>query len=123
VYGFRVPFLFVSAYTPQGFVSGTVNPQNTTTCTDTFHCYDFGTILKYIETNFNLPEIAEHNFNYADHFANKLDPAFYSSSFRQFQPIPTPVPPNCFINPKNQGCFPNYTGPVDPDDDAVEPSN
>ena len=122
-YGFRVPFMFVSAYTPQGFVSGTVNLQNTTNCTDPQHCYDFGSILQFIELNFGLGKIAGVPNQYADYFAKPLDPAFYSGQFRQFQAIPTPVPPNCFINPKAQGCIPNYTGPVDPDDDGSEPTN
>jgi hypothetical protein len=120
-YGFRVPFMFVSAYTPQKFVSGTaVGNGSTCPSTDALHCYDFGSILKFIESNFGLLEIAEKGFNYADHFANPLDTHFYSSQFRQFQPIPSPVSANCFINPTIQGCFPNYTGPVDPDDDAIE---
>jgi phospholipase C len=123
VYGFRAPFMFVSAYTPQGFVSGTVNLQNTTNCTDPQHCYDFGSILQFIELNFGLRNISGQNNQYADVFAKALDPAFYGGQFRQFQAIPTPVPPNCFINPNAANCIPNYTGPVDPDDDGTEPSN
>src|SRR5277367_3015324 len=69
VYGFRVPFIFVSAYTQKGFVSGTVNPQNTTTCTDPQHCYDFGSILQFIELNFGLKNISGQNNQYADVFA------------------------------------------------------
>ncbi|HSY64444.1 MAG TPA: alkaline phosphatase family protein [Terriglobales bacterium] len=124
VYGFRVPFMFVSAYTPQGFVSGTVNLQNTTTCTDTFHCYDFGSILKFIESNFGLTTVVQPPYVYADSVANTLDKQFYSlATARTFTPIPTPVPPNCFINPGAPNCIPGYTGPVDPDDDGIEPSN
>jgi phospholipase C len=123
VYGFRVPFIFVSAYTPQGFVSGAVNPQNTTTCTDTTHCYDFGSILQFIESNFNLGPIVG-NGQYADVFAKALDAGFFNlTTARTFQPILTPVPPGCFISPTAPNCIPNYTGPVDPDDDRIEPSN
>ena len=123
VYGFRVPFMFVSAYTPQGFVSGTVNPNNTTNCTDTFHCYDFGSILAFIEANFSLGPIVG-NGQYADVFANQLDKQFYSlPTARTLTPIPTPVTPNCFINPTAANCIPNYTGPVDPDDDGIEPTD
>jgi hypothetical protein len=66
IYGFRVPFMFVSAYTPQQFISGTVNPQDTTHCTDPSHCYDFGSILKFIESTFNLTTIVQSPFAYAD---------------------------------------------------------
>jgi len=121
VYGFRVPFMFVSAYTPQGFVSGTVSASGNT-CIDTLHCYDFGSILQFIELNFGLKNIGGQN-QYADFFAKSLDPTFYNSQFRQFQAILTPVPQNCFINPSAKGCFANYTGPVDPDDDEVDPTN
>jgi hypothetical protein len=113
--------MFVSAYTPQQFVSGTVNLQNTTTCTDTQHCYDFGSILKFIETNFNLAEIAGTNYHYADHVAKPLDPGFHSlPTARTFTPIPAPVPAICFVNPNTQNCYLNYTGPLDPDDDASD---
>jgi hypothetical protein len=120
VYGFRVPFIFVSAYTPQGFVSGTVSG-NGKTCTDSKHCYDFGSILQFIELNFRLGEIAETGYHYADHFANALDVNFYKGAARTFVPIPTPVPQSCFINP-SESCFTGYTGPVDPDDDATQPN-
>jgi len=124
VYGFRVPFMFVSAYTPQAFVSGTVvGNGNTCPSTDKLHCYDFGSILRFVENNFNLGLI-EGQSQYADAFANPFDAGFYNlQTARTFTPILTPVPPGCFINPKGQGCFANYTGPVDPDDDAIEPTN
>jgi hypothetical protein len=124
-YGFRVPFMFVSAYAPQKFVSGAVSGNGNTCPQGSFFCYDFGSILKFIETNFGLPlDIAETGYHYADHFAKALDPGFYNlQTARTFTPIPSPVPANCFINPTVKGCFPNYTGPVDPDDDAIEPNN
>jgi hypothetical protein len=123
IYGFRVPFMFVSAYTPQQFVSGTVSGSGTT-CSDPPHCYDFGSILKFIESNFGLTTIVQQPYAYADTVAHALDLQFYSlKTARSFTPIPSPVPASCFINPSLQGCFPNYTGPVDPDDDAFEPSN
>ena len=121
VYGFRVPFLFVSAYTPQHFVSGTGTGSGNT-CTDTPHCYDFGSILAFVELNFNLGNVFGQN-QYADFFAKALDTQFYSlSTARSFTPIPSPVPASCFISP-DTNCFSNYTGAVDPDDDAFEPSN
>jgi len=122
VYNFRVPFLFVSAFTPQHFISGTVTGTGTTCPTnDSQHCYDFGSILKFVESNFGLTNIVQGQNQYADVFANALDTSFYSlQAARSFTPVLTPVPPGCFINPTGQGCFPNYTGPVDPDDDASE---
>jgi len=41
-YGFRVPLLFVSAYTPSGYIN---NSQQ-----------DFGSIVRFIEYNFAIPE-------------------------------------------------------------------
>jgi len=121
IYGFRVPFMFVSAHTPQQFVSGTVNSQNTTACTDIQHCYDFGSILQFIESNFGLTTVVQQPYAYADTVAKPLDPQFYSlSTARTFTPIPAPVPAICFINPNTHNCYLNYTGPLDPDDDASD---
>jgi hypothetical protein len=66
-YGFRVPFLVVSAYTPPGTVSGTCTQntqgQNNGTCYPPNgngtanappHQHDFGSILAFIEYNFGL---------------------------------------------------------------------
>jgi hypothetical protein len=79
VYGFRVPMLVVSNWTPAGYVSGPVSgtpsyppPKEWT--------HDFGSILAFIEINFtqqglNLPPIAPPGGNppytYADQ--NSLD--------------------------------------------------
>ncbi len=72
--------------------------------------------------NFSLGKIFG-NGQYADVFAQPLDPQFYSlQTARSFTPIASPVPASCFISPDTT-CFPNYTGAVDPDDDAFEPSN
>jgi phospholipase C len=93
-YGFRVPFLFVSAYTPVQFVSNTR--------------YDFGSILRTIENNFGIPEGA---LAFADsRSANDLS-AFYSFTLppRLFKTIPTVLKAEDFINDK--------TPPAAPDDD------
>ena len=71
-YGFRVPLIVVSAYTPAGHVSN--NP------------HDFGSILRFIEDNFGLPKIGPGY--YADAFAAKLDGFFTLSIPRTFQTIP-----------------------------------
>jgi phospholipase C len=119
VYGFRVPFLFVSAYTPMRFVSGTVSRKGDT-CSDLKHCYDFGSILRFIESNFGLGQIITGQYHYADFYAKPLDTQFYSGTERAFVPIPTPVPLNCFIDPHALGCFPSYAGPMEPDNDGDE---
>jgi phospholipase C len=41
-YGFRVPLIVVSAYTPAGYISN--------------HQYDFGSILRFVEVNFGILE-------------------------------------------------------------------
>ena len=112
--GFRVPLLVVSEYTgtdSAGYVS----------CTQGFHScqypMDFGSILKLVESNFNLPNIG--NGTYADKQAVQLDPGFFNSSTRTFKPILLP--------PMYSGEDANYFlavpatgGTQDPDDDAIE---
>jgi phospholipase C len=84
VYGFRVPLLAVSAYSPitssqnqtQGYVSGawTSGPQPTF-CPGVPYCHDFGSILNFIEYVFGksgapLPSIsASPTYPYADALA------------------------------------------------------
>jgi hypothetical protein len=60
-YGFRVPFMVVSAYTPFGTVSGKctagvdcVGPNQSGIWNSPPHQHDFGSILAFIEYNFNL---------------------------------------------------------------------
>ena len=71
-YGFRVPLLVVSAYTPAGYVD------------DNNH--DFGSILRFIEGNFGLGRIGPGY--YADAFASDLLPFFRLGKPRHFTPIP-----------------------------------
>jgi len=96
-YGFRVPFVFVSAYTPKGTVSNAR--------------YDFGSILRMIEYNFGISQGALH---FADHrAANSLfaKPAFYDFKHtpRAFTTIPTTQSAQYFIDDKRP--------PSPPDDD------
>jgi hypothetical protein len=99
VYGFRVPLLVVSAYTPQGYVDDSI--------------YDFGSILVFIEDNFgsfgqSLGLIGP-GF-YADAYANGLDNFFTLRHARQFQTIQARYDANYFLN---------YSAPpIDPDDDG-----
>ena len=79
-YGFRVPLLVVSAYTPAGFVDNTD--------------LDFGNILYFIERNFGLGFIGGKTTNtygqYADYHAaprGDLSEFFGLTSPRRFQPI------------------------------------
>jgi phospholipase C len=92
--GFRVPLIFVSAYTPKGYINHTP--------------HDFGSILRFIEHNFGVPEGA---LNFADARASNRFNAFYD--FRK--------PPRRFriiSATKDAGFFLNDTRPAtDPDDE------
>lgn len=82
-YGFRVPLLFVSAYTPAAHVSNAR--------------LDFGSILRFVEHNFNLGEGA---LGYADQRAtNNLSDFFsFSNTPRKFKVISAPLGPQFFLN-------------------------
>jgi len=84
-YGFRVPMLFVSAYTPIAYVSNTR--------------HDFGSILRFVENNFNL---GEGSLGYADQRATSDLSEFYDlrRSPRKFQPIIAPLGAKFFLNDK-----------------------
>jgi phospholipase C len=99
VYGFRVPLLVVSAYTPTGFVSN--DP------------HDFGSILNFLETNFaqkGIPLGPIGPGTYADVYAKDLLTFFTLQTPRQFHNIPASHAAEFFLN---------QTGPpVPPDDDG-----
>jgi phospholipase C len=81
--GFRVPLLVVSAYTPAGYVS------------DQRH--DFGSILRFVETVFDLGRIPPGNF--ADARADDLFDFFdFSRPARAFVPIGITVPKGRFLD-------------------------
>jgi phospholipase C len=91
VYGFRVPLIVVSPYAKPAYIS-----HNT---------HDFGSILKFIETTFNLPSLG-----YADAAADDLSDCFsLTTSPNTFRAILAPLDAEHFINDK--------TAPTDPDDD------
>lgn len=92
--GFRVPLIFVSAYTRVGYI----NNLN----------HDFGSVLRFIEHNFRL---GEGELGFADQRANTDLTLFYnlSNTPRQFEQIPTKKTALDFLNDK--------TPPTDPDDD------
>jgi phospholipase C len=89
-YGFRVPLLVVSAYTPAGYVSNGI--------------LDFGSILYFIEQNFGLgfigPGTTRYS-NYADYHARgrgKLQDFFGLAQPRGFVAIPTTTPLAYFLH-------------------------
>ncbi len=87
IYGFRVPLLVVSAYTPAGTVSNVMG-------------LDFGSMLKFIEEIFNLGNIPPGD--YADYYANDDLSEFFnfSSVPRPFASINAPVKKEVFLDPK-----------------------
>ncbi|HET6178838.1 MAG TPA: alkaline phosphatase family protein [Candidatus Sulfotelmatobacter sp.] len=82
-YGFRVPLLVVSAYTPRAFVSNKT--------------LDFGSALRFIEGVFNIPEGA---LGFADARAsNDLGNFFdFRHRPRAFATVPAALDANFFIN-------------------------
>jgi phospholipase C len=98
VYGFRVPLLVVSAYTPAGYVDD-LN-------------YDFGSILRFIETVFGPPGFPLGPIgpgDYADAYANDLHTFFTLTKPRKFKKIRTKYDANYFLQ--------RSTPDTDPDDD------
>jgi phospholipase C len=82
-YGFRVPLLVVSAYTPKGYVSEKT--------------HDFGSILRFVETAFDLGRIPPGNF--VDARADNLGDFFdFSKPPRTFVKIPQTMPNSRFLD-------------------------
>jgi phospholipase C len=84
-YGFRVPLVVVSAYTPQGYIDNLR--------------YDFGSILRFVEQNFGIPEGA---LNFADQRATNDLTSFFNlnTSPRTFNVIPAPRGEEFFLYDK-----------------------
>jgi phospholipase C len=88
-YGFRVPLMVVSAYTPAHYVDNGI--------------HDFGSILYFIEKNFNLGTIGPGDTIYS-HYADwqeetrgdDLHQFFSLTSAKPFVYINTNVPDNYF---------------------------
>lgn len=68
-YGFRVPLLVISAYTPPMVDNGT---------------HDFGSIIRFAEDNFSLPLVGPGTF--ADAYADDLS-AFFETQQRAFRSV------------------------------------
>jgi phospholipase C len=84
-YGFRVPLVVVSAYTPLGYIDNLR--------------YDFGSILRFIEQNFSIPEGA---LNFADQRATNDLKSFFNLNLspRTFNRIPAPRGEEFFLHDK-----------------------
>jgi phospholipase C len=84
-YGFRVPLVVVSAYTPQGYIDNLR--------------YDFGSILRFVEHNFGIPEGA---LNFADQRATNDLTSFFNLNMspRTFNVIRAPLGEEFFLNDK-----------------------
>jgi len=90
-YGFRVPLIVVSPYAKPGYVSHVT--------------HDFGSILRFIEDNFNLDPLG-----YADSRADNLKDCFdFKQTPTHFRPIPAPFDAHHFLN--------DTSPPEPPDDD------
>jgi phospholipase C len=92
-YGFRVPLLVVSAYTPSRTVDA--NP------------HDFGSLLDFTEHNFGLAHIGPGTF--ADSYADDLAGFFTLQTPRAFTPIPAKYNRDYFLHAPRS--------PEGPDDD------
>ena len=133
VYGFRVPLLVVSAYSPKrGYVSGSAAGNSISSCPispNPRYCHDFGSILNFIEYVFGsggkpLGEIYSA-YHYADYYAldapnnSTCKPAacpyglsdFFNFALPPavFTPISTPYDDNYFMTYRAE--------PQPPDDD------
>jgi phospholipase C len=84
-YGFRVPLVVISAYTPVGYVNN--------------NRHDVGSILRFIEHNFRIPEGA---LNFADARATTDLTLFFKldQPARKFNPIAAPLGEEFFLNDK-----------------------
>ena len=93
-YGFRVPLIVVSAYTPARYIDN--------------GRYDFGSMLRYLEHNFGVQEGA---LNFADaRAANSLNSFFnLTQAPRPFVSIGAPMDASYFLNDR--------AAPIDPDDE------
>jgi len=98
-YGFRVPLIVVSAYTPKMTINNSV--------------HDFGTILRMIE---GINGIPEGTLGFADARANGDLRDFFSSTMtaRTFQTIPAVKDATFFLNQAQSGAA--FVPPDDDDD-------
>jgi phospholipase C len=91
-YGFRVPLVVVSAYTPSGYINN--------------DRHDFGSILRFVESNFGIVEGALH---FADARAKNALAGFFdlTQTPRSFQVISAPKDAKFFLNDKRKATDPD----------------
>lgn len=85
--GFRVPMIIISPYAKK----------NRTSHTD----YQFGSILKFVESTFDLPGLSSLGYGYvfSDRRSKSIADAFdFSQKPRRFVPIPAKYPPTDFLH-------------------------
>jgi phospholipase C len=94
-YGLRVPLIVISPYAKAAYISHVT--------------HDFGSVLKFIEKTFNLPEV-DPAVGYADSRADDLSDCFdLNQPPLKFKTIPAPLNAQYFLNDKRP--------PEGPDDD------
>jgi phospholipase C len=85
--GLRVPLIVVSPYAKPAYISHVT--------------HDFGSILKFVEKTFSLPEI-DPAVDYADSRADDLSDCFdFNQTPLTFTPIPAPLNAQFFLNDKS----------------------
>jgi len=91
-YGFRVPLVVISAYTRLGYINN--------------DRHDFGSILRFVESNFGIPEGA---LNFADARAKNDLSGFFNlaGTPRTFKTIPAPKGANFFLHDKRKATDPD----------------
>jgi phospholipase C len=90
-YGFRVPMIVVSPFAKRGYVSHVT--------------HDFSSLLKFTETQFNLPSLG-----FADALADDLSDCFdFNQPPTVFQSVAAKFNASYFLNDKS--------APLDPDND------
>jgi phospholipase C len=93
--GLRVPLIVVSPYAKPAYISHVT--------------HDFGSILKFVEKTFSLPEI-DPAVGYADSRSDDLSDCFdFNQTPLTFTPIPAPLNAQYFLNDKS--------APEGPDDE------
>jgi phospholipase C len=96
-YGFRVPLVVVSAYTPANYINNTP--------------HDFGSILRMIE---GVNGITEGALGVADARSNTDLSEFFQGAFRDYTPVPAVEPASYFLG---QGAQKGPPAPPDNDGD------
>jgi phospholipase C len=91
-YGFRVPLVVISAYTPEGYID---NQRR-----------DFGSILRFVQHNFG---ITEGSLNFADARANGDLTSFFQLAQppRKYRAINAPKSANFFMHDRRKATDPD----------------